>query len=165
VDLHGHAVLKAHPRHFRQHLGAEQFGLGGIGLATDHLGKQCLASARERLAVCGVRKPWSVAVAPIARKSARRRRWAARYPLQVVTSSPLSSAKRAMSRAKDRVRDRSPNRTIGRHVALPARGADRLVVGKIVGRAFGGGEQFDVEPLEQRAGRNAGLASAAPIAS
>ena len=33
MDLHDQAVVDAHRRHFGQHLGAEQFGVGGGELA------------------------------------------------------------------------------------------------------------------------------------
>ena len=47
------------------------------------------ASAGGRSAVSALGCPWSLAVAPICRKKARRSQWASRYPLHVPVSQPV----------------------------------------------------------------------------
>ena len=40
VNLHHQAIVKAHPRHLCQHLGAEEFSLLGIGTAGEDMTKE-----------------------------------------------------------------------------------------------------------------------------
>ena len=57
MDLHHQAVIDAHARHLGQHLGPEEFGIGGIGLAVDHPAEQGSRFVWRKVGGCRGRMP------------------------------------------------------------------------------------------------------------
>ncbi len=153
MDLQHEAVLEAHARHLGQHLAAE-----GVGLVGRDPTRQ---SAREERGGLGLRQVLGArgGVAVVGAGGAERLEEGAAVAVGLEVSVPgggvaageLAEARDVGGEAREFGVDDRVGAVGGDDAAVPARVADRLVPAQVVERAVGGGDDFDVEPLEQRA--------------
>ena len=154
MDLHHEAVVEAHPRHLGQHLAAEQLGLVGGRAAGERAIEQPLACAPPADRTCArVGWPWSVDVAPIVLKNARRLpvRGEIAAPCRRVLAGERAERVHVVAKAVELGVDDRIGPVRGDDASLPADRADLRVMRERIERRFGRRQHLDVEPLEQRA--------------